>query len=317
MRSTPGNSGSGNITPASTRIDASPHATSIMFMPNSRRPPRGTTSRAGPAGSGAGEGNVMDAAPCDATKPAPFARVLAAPPCDAARGRHPPASGCPVHVACRLAPRRCERRRPTARGTALHRAPAATGAWERPWEGTGPRDYSMDGRHRGPRHRPSTAPRDAPVRSGATTPRPTMARKRGFTRPRPGRRARTRRAAGRGGRRPGGWRWQAEGCGQPCVPGARGRARRTREHRLPAPPFRTLPSTPGARQPRELSISGSPGAGARRSRPPPALPRGRAAGGATRAGVGSVFRRWRKTDRTTRSKAATSPSGCSPGGTGT
>ena len=41
IRSTPSSSGSGNITPASTTIVVSPQATTIMFMPNSPRPPSG------------------------------------------------------------------------------------------------------------------------------------------------------------------------------------------------------------------------------------------------------------------------------------
>ncbi len=44
IRSTPSWSGSGNMTPASMRMVVSSHDTAIMFMPNSPRPPRGTTS---------------------------------------------------------------------------------------------------------------------------------------------------------------------------------------------------------------------------------------------------------------------------------
>ena len=43
-RSTPSRSGSGNITPASTTMVVSPQVMAIVFMPNSRRPPSGTTS---------------------------------------------------------------------------------------------------------------------------------------------------------------------------------------------------------------------------------------------------------------------------------
>ena len=39
--------GSGNSTPASTRIAVSPHAMSIMFIPNSPSPPRGISSSGG------------------------------------------------------------------------------------------------------------------------------------------------------------------------------------------------------------------------------------------------------------------------------
>src|SRR5687767_7583694 len=46
-KSTPKRSGSGNMTPASTSRAVSPQATSIMFMPNSPRPPMGMTSTAG------------------------------------------------------------------------------------------------------------------------------------------------------------------------------------------------------------------------------------------------------------------------------
>ncbi len=38
IRSTPSSSGSGNITPASTRMAVSPQAITIMFMPNSPTP---------------------------------------------------------------------------------------------------------------------------------------------------------------------------------------------------------------------------------------------------------------------------------------
>ena len=43
-RSTPRSSGSGNITPASTRMAVSPQAMTIMFMPNSPTPPSGISS---------------------------------------------------------------------------------------------------------------------------------------------------------------------------------------------------------------------------------------------------------------------------------
>ena len=44
IRSTPSWSGSGNMTPASMRMVVSSHDNAIMFMPNSPRPPRATTS---------------------------------------------------------------------------------------------------------------------------------------------------------------------------------------------------------------------------------------------------------------------------------
>ena len=47
IRSTPSSSGSGNITPASTRMAVSPQAITIMFMPNSPTPPSGTISSGG------------------------------------------------------------------------------------------------------------------------------------------------------------------------------------------------------------------------------------------------------------------------------
>ena len=47
IRSTPSSSGSGNITPASTRMAVSPQAITIMFMPNSPTPPSGTSSSGG------------------------------------------------------------------------------------------------------------------------------------------------------------------------------------------------------------------------------------------------------------------------------
>ena len=51
MRSTPGSSDSGNVTPASTTTSVSPNESAIRFMPNSRSPPRATTSSVGPEGS--------------------------------------------------------------------------------------------------------------------------------------------------------------------------------------------------------------------------------------------------------------------------
>ena len=51
IRSTPSSSGSGNMTPASTRMAVSPQATTIMFMPNSPSPPSGISSSGGDVAS--------------------------------------------------------------------------------------------------------------------------------------------------------------------------------------------------------------------------------------------------------------------------
>src|ERR1041384_3706131 len=91
MRSTPSWSGSGNMTPASIRIVVSPHDSAIMFMPNSPRPPSGTTSSVDGDTSGTADWFIQsparDTTSSDAARPftvrellfSPVIRTLAGP----------------------------------------------------------------------------------------------------------------------------------------------------------------------------------------------------------------------------------------------